>query len=356
MQRKRSYARAFSKAIGYGKLAYNTYKRFRPAIKAATKTAKGIKRHLKKPKRTHKKREEPRQISRGASIPGTISKFTERHKKPRGYGRLITKMSQPQYYQKVGGGNINAAYNKQGLQDLLAVFDYTDLSTIYAACGGVSSDTASAATQRVFMEHCQQTWYMTNQTNTVVHIDLYDLRSKKVTDLLASGYRMPFTDYATKGLQQEQGTAVTNPLDNLGCTPGMSKWFNKKFQIMKKVHIILGPGQTHEHRSFQQVNRQFDASILRGLATGDGIPGWTRWISTISYGSATNDSTTKTNFGTSLVDVDLVYTLKYRYRYLELDTTTYTRSNALGAVTHAAVADIMSGLITTEQTAGPQTV
>lgn len=334
---------------------------------------KGKKPLTAKSKRKHKRRSPPvkstrkkakkhdvlvgKQISRQGNIPGTVSAFKGRRvKPPRGFDRLVTKMTRPQWDFLDQSGNMEAGYNLQGAYDLYDMLSYNDLSRVLVSAGGGTSDTSKSTTQRVYVEHVQQKWMYTNQTNSVVHMDIYDVRTKKNLHLTGTGQRKPMSDFFGTGLKEESGSS-TDWTKRWGVTPGDSLYFKKHCKVVGKVHVTLGPGEVHEHSVFYPIKRMFDGNTLKGLTAGDGVPGWTRWTCAIVYGAAGNQTdampANRQLYGLTAPDIDWVMFQKIRFRSLNIDESQWWASATTFTMTHANVMDEMSGVSAAETSAGP---
>lgn len=262
-----------------------------------------------------------------ANAPGTISKFVQRHPKPRGYARLITKLSQPEWRHQTASGNFSqGAGNQQYVADLQPLFSATDLTNIYSVSGGSLTQGNNARTLRVLVEHVYGSVTFTNASNAVTVVHVYDTMFKKKQ---GSGqtFVSPFVT-ANLAMQDEQGSVASNPINVYGMKPGDSLSYRDRCKTLGHTQIMLGPGETHKHQFFFQVNKVLNAYELQDSTSGP-VNGWTRWISVIANGTPGDYNAGGANVELSPLSVYWASEYRYRWRYHYQDTSALSISNTI---------------------------
>lgn len=302
--------------VGLGARAFSAYRNAgKGRVGKGGKRMVGGRRHTKT--RGHSKTKAALEVTSQkrefANAPGTISKFVEKHRRHKGYAKLIGKMSLPRWIQLDASQSFSlTAGNQQFYTDLYSFFNVSDLQNLLTQAGGVNTQGAVGRTTRVYVEHYYGSITFTNTTNTTTILHIYDTRFKKKQGSTQS-YVSPFIT-SNLGQQDEQNSTATNPLSTYGMKPGDSLAYRDRCVSMGHTQIMLGPGEVHKHQFFYQVNRMLNEYELQDCTTY--VPGWTRWCSVIAHGTPAIDS----NRDAMLTPLECAVVMESRMRYRFVNT------------------------------------
>lgn len=264
-----------------------------------------------------------------ANAPGTCSKFVEKHRHHKGYGKMIGKLSQPRWKQLEYSGQYQLpAGQKQMWIDQNSYFTVSDMQNMIASAGGSLTQGNTGRTLRLHMDHCYGSVTYTNLTNNTIIMEIYDTMFKKKQGSGAT-YTAPFAT-ANLGEQDEQGSTITSPLDNYGMKPGDSLAYRDRCKTLGHTRVMLGPGEVHVHKFFYQMNRVFNAYELQDATSI--LNGWTRWTSFIAYGTPVKDQDNN-NIQLGQVEIGAVTEFRYRYRFMSVDTSSLAITNNIPITT-----------------------
>lgn len=206
------------------------------------------------------------------------------------------------------------------------LFHGTDLWNIaYLMTGGTGGNlTANATTLRYYINEVTQTTNMTNQCLGNASVTMYYCLARNNIPNITN-INTPIK-ILQKGFDAQTGGSPTGSAyaSRYGVTPFESSLFCKYFKIYKVKKIMLAPGESYNVKVSSKRNKRIDVSSFMNDDSALSIGGvcvnylrnLTKFILLKVEGQATNDSTTKTDVGTSSPKLDIVTRYHYDYSFI----------------------------------------
>lgn len=212
------------------------------------------------------------------------------------------------------------ATNSQLSTNVASMYNGVDLIAMYNAALSMITDSTRHANSRIFLEQCTQRTMITNQTNDVVRLAIYDIVPRK--DINSSTYSPPTAAW-TQGIATSG--ASTTSVSFVGANPFQSPVFTKLYKVQKVTNLELHSGGHHVHTTVSKPRRMIDGQYLseNGANSYSGYGGLTCWTMCVQHGFPLNDGTTKTNIGTASGAIDYVTTRQYKYRIFSTTVSDY---------------------------------
>ncbi|AXH77389.1 MAG: putative capsid protein [Cressdnaviricota sp.] len=168
-------------------------------------------------------------------------------------------------------GLLGVAYPRSDLMYIQASMSDTINSSV---------QTRSGFENQVYLKTCIVNHLITNQNNSNVFIDLYDIVARQDQGLSPEITSQPVIttplEAWVNGLAISGSNAFSNVAtqaftapasSSLGVTPSMSSQFNSLYKVLKKTNLCLAPGETIEHSQFHKPNYNFRYSKTHGEET-----------------------------------------------------------------------------------------
>lgn len=310
---------------------------------------------VRRPSHTETK-EPPKAYRRRAAVQyptagGSSSSYTC-YKRAGWISRIYRRLSPMQMYQIMGSSRTAYSQNLQSASSV-PVFSTQDLLTLSALTEskGGSVTPATMSTVRFLVQKARVTYTFSNTSNANMSLNLYELVCRRETG------EQPWWAFV-QGMREEMessssitgsGRVDTLVADNyganmLGTTPYQSSYFCRRWYIAWRRRLILAPGQTHTHTASYFVNRYFSQDDFDD--SGDeGDPnqkGLTRSLMYIVSGSPASDGT---NVAMSHGAVDVIWTVKYTYRYIEPTNITYVIKDTIPKIATEQIMNEETGAI-----------
>lgn len=232
--------------------------------------------------------------------------------------RALKSVLGKRYQLYNGQRSITAGVNIQQIDQPLVMFNVLDLKAMQTALDG------SDYTQRILFESCTARLHMTNQDNGITKVILYDCIARR--DSPGSTYNTPSNTWYQGLVLEGAGNALTVP----NSTPFTSALFCRSFKVLKTTHVVMAPGQYHEHRVHFAPNKFIEGSIF-GTLNGDTMKGLTCFTMVVVHGTPAGDAGS-VNTVIGRTQVDCVWTKEYRYIAIEDNSRKYAFTNSLPAL------------------------
>lgn len=129
-------------------------------------------------------------------------------------------------------------------------YDQVPLRNMNAAVvsGGPNSSS------RLLHNYCYAEVTMTNVTNAVLDVQIYDTYFKRETNWTDVSGLFPSTAWAFGESQQGGDFSL------IASKPSRVQYFNEKFKIAKKVNHLMAPGEVHKHKVLLRPNKFMSVS------------------------------------------------------------------------------------------------
>lgn len=239
--------------------------------------------------------------------------------------------------------------NTQATTVLPAPYNISDVGNILAAAATAITASGTSANYKVLLERCNANLMITNQTNDVVRLTLYDCVPRR--DIFNASYTPPNNAWVTGDAATSTAPGGgTSAYAYVGSTPFQTPAFTRLYKVQKVTTLDLATGGHHTHVIQANPYRLFDKQTYAEMTSGanNGIGYLTAFTMVVAHGYPTNDGTTKTNVGLAQGALDMVLVKQYKYRMLESSISTISQltSNLISPGTESIFIDVSGGVST----------
>nr|WAE42170.1 MAG: capsid protein [Cressdnaviricota sp.] len=257
-------------------------------------------------------------------IPMKLPKF--------GLGKF-KQLTAPQFYIYNQTLRLDVGVGLQGVTGVLAngtntsipsLYAITDLTNIMALAANLrGGNVENDKTQRVYMDSAKFELMITNQSNDVVNISIFDISARR--DLTDSNYENPALAWVT-GTTTDMGETTWNVV---GSTPFQCPAFTNLYRIDKVFSVELHTGGHHVHNVAAYPKCMFNDVLLQENSAGLGFKEWTKFVMVVVHGFPINDSVTHSQISTASCGIDFVWKKQYEFHVVERSTTQITYGDNL---------------------------
>lgn len=295
-----------------------------------SKTLKKFFKQIKKNKRLRRK-SKSRKHKREVIVrppPTGISHSTKivKYKKPKMKSHEWRALTQPYVKETANTWSLTVPNGIQNLVGILDNFKTSDIQTLFneanaylgtGASGGVFNVTIQNFQKsfKLYLDHVENMFQFTNQGFGAIEVELYDCISKVTSDT----YIAPGTAWG-QGLTDEE-SSFTNTAFFPDTNPFLSKEFNLRWRVVRRTHVLLGPGRSHEHLFHHKVNRPVDTQYCSKFACIRGITSHTMIVARGQVAdtvSSTSGGPTVGSITIAPVKIVGIYRQKYQTRSLPM--------------------------------------
>lgn len=240
------------------------------------------------------------------------------------------KLTAPQIFVTNQTFRLSAGIGIQGftaatVPTIWSVQDLTSIFTQAAVLTATPVNVPNPKTQKVYLKSCRFELMMTNQTNDVVHCQIYECLARR--DIFSG------SNYSTPGQAWVQGctdAGAGTVYNTVGSSPFQVPGFTEFFKVEKIIDVNIHSGAHHIHRTKSSPHAVLNDEIMQAVGSTQASVGhWTRFSMVIVHGYALNDSMTSTQISTAAVNIDLIWRKQYEFEVLERSTTQVTQVNNL---------------------------
>jgi len=258
-----------------------------------------------------------------AALMTSYTKFRHRRVRLSARANLVQKMSAPENYISQGSSRTTARINGQEWYEKVlwrptwTATDGTDLNQLYREyAGGYITKRNS-----LYIQNQYARFKITNQSNVVTDVYLYDLKARRDID---SGETPDFTPTA---LMDDVVTSLvgsglsTTAMDKntIGFNPFTFRDFKRSWQLVKTKKVTLNPGQTHVHIMSSMGAKIIGGERITGHYAAKDV---TKALLMKVEGYPANDTTTVTNVGVYTGVLDVTWLAKTTLKGIPIDTRT----------------------------------
>lgn len=201
-------------------------------------------------------------------------------------------------------------------------------------------------TTKLYLKSCNSEMMITNQTNDVVNITLYDVVARR--DLTGNSANEAL--YITPDLAWQQGcidAGASSVYSTVGSTPFQTPGFTEFFKIRKITHVDLHSGGHHRHRQIYDSRCMFSNEIVTELASSGGVLGGrSAFTLVVAHGFPVNSTGTST---VSTASGKIVWAQKLQYEYMPFTTqrTIITQTDNLPVLATESFINDLTGVAAT---------
>lgn len=216
-----------------------------------------------------------------------------------------------------------------------------DMTTIMAQAAALSNPVGGSLIKnyRVYCKSLTSKIFLSNQTNDIMKLTLYDCYVKRDT---------PNANYFTpdgawfQGLTDQTPSAVGTSIgyQMLGAQPFTSAAFCDLYTVSKITNVVLHTGGHHVHttNSYPKKNFENEFILANGAST---FTGFTHFTMIVAHGFPINDNAT-TTVTTASGALDYVATRSYTFQVVQQNNSQYIQNNTLSLA--PAQQDVMNDL------------
>lgn len=246
---------------------------------------------------------------------------------------ILKKTMTPQFYIQNAYSRLEAGVGVQAVpiapaypmlwspSDLLGMFTQARISSTTTA--PTNNTVINPATQNILLKSCTSELMITNQTNDVVHLTLYECVARK--DTYNGNYYNPGVAWSQGTFDQGNTTAYLM----VGSNPFQTPAFTKFYRVERVIDINLHTGGHHVHRSKSTMNHLMNYEEYQAATSSGTIRGVSRFTLPVIHGYPSNDSTTHSQISTTAVAIDMVWKKQYQYYVFDRSTVGFSVSNVL---------------------------
>lgn len=226
-------------------------------------------------------------------------------------------------YVKCEGNQFTWDVSRQNSEVGGYYFTNTDIQQIFnQISSGIGGITSNNITYKVYLEDLTADLLITNQTNDVVHLVIYDVVARQ--NISDDNYDNPVDCW------ENSNTTFMNNSDMFfqpGSTPFQNPTFCKKYKVTKVTDIQLNTGGHHEHRVKIKCNRILsydDWNTVSG--SGNSFQNLSAFSILTCHGFPVDNGT---SVGTASGKVTYATTKSYDFRYIQNNISFVSYNNNL---------------------------
>lgn len=265
---------------------------------------------------------------------GSDSRFSHGQRPvPKQYWKLVKVM--PKMFQ-VQTGYLQVDSGSAGLQatqNITQLVNYADLNQMFLQAGYASSNSATTLpqnykTQKLFVRSAGAEILLTNTTNYQCQMFIYDCIARRDVKSGADPTSLFQTGFADESYVTG-GAYVAPNINVIGSTPFQSDAFTSYWKVNKITTTKLAGGQFHTHHIKWKCNRAFDYEVIQNSPQGF-FKGLSTCTFVIIYGAPV-PSNVLGQPTTERAQLDVVYTKRFDYGFIQNNTTGVAQYNYLNA-------------------------
>lgn len=246
----------------------------------------------------------------GKPLPKMISKFA-------GHSRLV---------ENEGSYGVWAA-GQQNLMLMNACYTPVQLEDMYSAYSSLQANSTVQNTAKFFLKQCKGEIMITNQTNDLVNMTLYDVVARRDSSV---GYEYDPVSAWENGIAD---AGVSNGYRTVGNTPFGVPLFTTFWKVLKVTKVDLHSGGHHRHTVLIKPQRILSREIWAGTGLGSAsysscIGGVTHYTVAVCHGYPVH-VTGGTSVSTAKGQIDFVSKREYEWEVIQQNKTVDYQDNSL---------------------------
>lgn len=159
--------------------------------------------------------------------------------------RVLSNISGKNLYQFNLSARFQCADGRQGVYDVL----YYDQYPLQRMFSGIAP--GPNPTRKLFIKNMYAEFTLTNATNAVTYLNIYDVYFKRELDVNDSTHSLP--SLAWDNGEKQEGQALG--CNYLGSQPTRIGLFNDFYKVAKKSSHLMAPGEVHKHKVLLRPNK-----------------------------------------------------------------------------------------------------
>lgn len=217
---------------------------------------------------------------------------------------------------------------RQASQTIATFWGGTDMSSILTQTGLISNPIAATTIKnyKIYCKEVTSSILITNQTNDVVHLKLYDVRMRRDVSQANTNYADPVNAW-TQGAVTDQAGAGNTPV-YIGASPFVSSAFTTNFEVVGIKDVMIHTGGHHVHKVHSMPLKTFNGELQLQNAGGIDAKHFTHFTFAVQHGFAINDNA-GTTITTASGAVDYIVNKTYTYAVMQSNNSQPIVTNSL---------------------------
>lgn len=281
-------------------------------------------------------------------VSASIVKFPMR---PQKINSSFKKLFAPFFYVYNKGLSLSWTNSYQNMLDSSPYFGQTDISTMFTQYnnfvvpGQSSYVNQAAVTVKIYLKTLVAEHLLTNQTNDVVHLTMYDVVARR-DQYNGSSYITPTGAWTQGDIDASQSSAY----QIVGSTPFQTPGFTEYWKIVKITELDLHSGGHHRHKVFVSPKKLISNEVINQIGSNGVIKDLTCFTMVVCHGFPDNSTGTST-VSTAPGKVDMVTKKQYEWQPFGSQRTMISVSDNLPVNATDAIINDLTGASTTVTTA-----
>lgn len=258
----------------------------------------------------------------------------KKHKKHSILSKVLKWETPIQLSENLAQQVTNAPVGTQACGVLNPILTGTDIQNMYNVTDNVKPSLLLASylpkyidgqkSFKIFIDYAQMIATFSNVTTANITLDIYDVAVKR--DRSAPNADQPKRDWDNGQYFDEAGSQAVTATSTAPFTdPTNSILFKQNYTIVRKCHVELAQGRSHEHIHFHKLDKMVNTEVT---ATNTHIKGLTTFIMYVVRGLPAIETATGTAT-LALAKVACVTRLKFKYRILSVMPTVFKEAGVL---------------------------
>lgn len=261
------------------------------------------------------------------------------------------KIISPQFYVVNKALRVTGTSGIQTGYGIIEWYNTNDLNSIFSAYTTyLNANTlggSSATSSKIYHKRMAGELLITNQTNDVSVIKIYDCVARRDLSAAMTNYNDPWTAWVY-GSTVSDVPSGSNSSQVVGSSPFQTSAFTEFYKVLKITEVDLHSGGHHRHKVTISPNRTFNYELESAIGStlGAQFKGWCHFSMIVAHGYPDNSAATKTTVTTAQVNFDFVQKKQYEWYAVSQNKTNITYNNNLTVVNDEEIITDLTGLVT----------
>lgn len=256
------------------------------------------------------------------------------------------KLTAPMFFISNNANSISWTDGFQVATQSDPLYGTADLKSMFAMYAtNIPATTTGVATTRLYMKSVFTETLITNQTNDVVHMTLYDVMCRR--DLTTSSTAE--ANYVNPNAAWVQGSidaGNSGAFQIVASTPFQTPGFTEYWKIVKITDVDLHSGGHHRHRVLMKPKKQISNEIVTTLSASSNtgtLGGLTVYTMIVCHGFPVNSTGTSTT-STASGKIDWVSRKQYEFYPIGSERTIITQVDNLPSLGTESFINDLTGI------------
>nr|WAE42164.1 MAG: capsid protein [Cressdnaviricota sp.] len=322
----------YTRITARGQIIRNSTRTTSSRGRSASKTRSKSKSKTKSGSRTKTKTKLNQKIETSRDGPISDSYVTYPMKKSFSLG-TFKKIIAPQFNVFNSQGTLSWSIGQQQPTVVGQFYDANVINNFFTQFNAVFPATTTAAkTTKLYLKKLNAEALITNQTNDVVHMILYDCVARR--DIFDAAYADPYNAW----LQGGADAGLSSSCIYVGSNPFQTPGFTEFYKVIKVTNVDLHSGGHHRHKVKISPNKMMSNEVIQEFITESfaTIGKLTCFTLAVCHGYPTN-ATAGSVVSTASGKIDYVWRCQYEWEAVQANRTTVTVENNLTTLASQAI-------------------